>query len=335
MKRTWLNRPRAVVASVVLAAAVAVAGTAAVLAEATVPGKNGKIVFRLALGEPARLAIVNADGTGERRLTRDKGVHDGDPDWSSNGSTIAFHRCRLQEGTCAIFTIRPGGTGLKRLGPNCTAGPPACDDRSAPAWSPNGKAIAFSRAWGPVQDDWIKFNDLFVMNASGKGLRQITRITTSKPFSAGVGGSSWSPDGKQLVFEVENSPRGRPANSRALFVVDDDGSDLRQLTPWSLNAGDRPDWSPDGDLILFKAPAKGQHGNLYTIKPDGSGLEQLTRYPAPRAVFSGSFSPDGNWITFSRGPGYPGVFVMRANGTGVRQVTRGGYHVAPDWGPAR
>ena len=130
------------------------------------------------------------------------------------------------------------------------------------------------------------------------------------------------------------SPRGEPANGRALFVVNADGSDLRQLTPWTLNAGERPDWSPDGKLILFKAPSKGQHGNLYTIDPDGSGLKQLTRYPAPRAVFSGSFSPDGKWITFSRGPGYPGIFVMHADGTGVRQITRGGWHNTPDWGPA-
>ena len=298
-------------------------------AQATAPGKNGQIVFRMALGHPARLAIVNPDGTGERRLTRTKGVDDGHPDWSPDGSKIAFHRCAVKgAGGCAIFTIQPDGTGLKRLGP-------PRDDRGAPAWSPNGKAIAFSRGWGPIQDDWIKFNELFVMNASGTGSRQLTRFNASKPFSTFVGGSSWSPDGKQLVFEAGTSPGGEPANSLALFVVNADGSDLRQLTPWSLNAGDKPDWSPDGERILFKAPAKRQHGNLYIVNPDGSGLKQLTRYPAPRAVFSGSFSPDGRWITFSRGPGYPGIFVLRADGTGVRQITRGGWHNVPDWGSAR
>jgi len=125
------------------------------------------------------------------------------------------------------------------------------------------------------------------MNASGTGSRQLTRFNASKPFSTFVGGSSWSPDGRQLVFEAGTSPpRGEPANGCALFVVNADGSGLRQLTLWSLDAGERPDWSPDGELILFKAPAKGQHGNLYTINPDGSGLKQLTRYPASRPVFS-------------------------------------------------
>ena len=104
------------------------------------------------------------------------------------------------------------------------------------------------------------------MNGNGTRLRQLTRFNASRPHSTSVGGSAWSPDGKRLVFEAGTSPRGEPANSLALFVVNADGSGLRRLTPWSLNAGDRPDWSPDGELILFKAPAKGQHGNLYTIE---------------------------------------------------------------------
>ena len=306
-------------------AAVGVVGAAAVRAHATVPDTNGKIVFRMALGHPARLAVVNADGTGLRKLPHPPGVNDAHPDWSPDGSRIAFSRCRQR---CAIFVIRPTGTGLRRIGPSG-------DDRAIPAWSPNGRTIAFSRGWGPVVRDWIRFNELFLMNGNGTGLRQLTRFNASRPHSTSVGGSAWSPDGSRLVFEAATSPRGEPANSLALFVVNADGSGLRRLTPWSLNAGDRPDWSPDGELILFKAPAKGQHGNLYTIEPDGSGLKQLTHDPAPRAVFSGSFSPEGKWITFSRGPGYPGIHVMRADGTGVRRITRGGWHNNPDWGPAR
>jgi Tol biopolymer transport system component len=90
-------------------------------------------------------------------------------------------------------------------------------------------------------------------------------------------------------------------------------------------------------LLVFASSAAGYEtsAKLNDDQPDGSGLKRLTNYPAPRAVFSGSFSPDGKRITFSRGPGYPGIFVMRADGAVARQVTRGGYHVAPDWGPAR
>ena len=309
---------------VVAFACVAGAGVATMLAHATVPDKNGQIVFRIALGHPGRLAIVNADGTGFRMLPRTKGVNDNNPDWSRDGATIAFERCPVRGGTCVIFSIRPSGSGLRRLGP-------AGDDRAYPAWSPNGKEIAYARGWGGVQNNQIKFAEIYVMKAGGAGSRRVTRVTAAKPFSADVAHPSWSPDGKQLVFTVGNSPTGEPANSRALFVVNVDGSDLRQLTPWSLNAGDRLDWSPDGNLILFRAPAKNDRGNLYTIKPDGSGLKQLTHYPG-NVVVTGSFSPDGKWITFAKSAN---VVVMRADGTGVRQITKGVSAWAPDWGSAQ
>ena len=308
----------------VAVALITLAGVPAVLAHATVPGRNGPIVFRKALGEPGRLAIVNADGSGYGMLPRAKGVNDGNPDWSRDGSTIAFERCPLRGGVCAILSIRPSGTGLKRLGP-------AGDDRGHPAWAPSGKEIAYVRGWGGVQNGQIKFTDIYVMKASGAGARRVTRVTAAKPFSANVVHPAWSPDGKQLVFSVETTPTGEPANGLALFVVNADGSGLRQLTPWSLDAGERPDWSPDGKLILFRAPAKNNRGNLYTINPDGSGLKQLTHYPG-NVVDTGSFSPDGKWITFAKSAN---VYVMRADGTGARQITHGISAWAPDWGPAR
>jgi TolB protein len=308
-----------------LLSAAGVAGALAVLAHATTPGDNGQIVFMQALGHPSRLAIAKPDGRGVRQLPRTKQVSDDYPDWSPDGSTIAFTRCPLANGSCGIFTMRSDGTRVKRLGP-------PGDDRALPAWAPNGKRIAYSRYWGGVQNDQIKFAEIYVMSAGGGAARRVTSMTAGKPFSADVNHPSWSPDGKQLVFEVANSSRGEPANARALFVVNVDGSDLRQLTPWNLNAGGRPDWSPNGKLILFKAPATRQHGNLYTIAPDGAGMQQLTNYPAPTAVFLGSFSPDGKWVTFAKSAD---VWVMRVDGTGARQVSRDVSAWAPDWGAAK
>jgi TolB protein len=310
----------------ILVALTAAVGAAS--SQATAPGKNGLIVFEQPA--PGRLWVVAPDGSGLRKLTTAKGRYEADnPDWSPDGSKVAFDICRQ---TCQMWTIKANGTGLKRLG--------SCNECGRPAWSPNGKLIAFSHDWGDFQNGQIKFGEIFVMTARGTGTRRLTRVTTSTPYSADVGRPAWSPNGKQLVFEVHNSKTGEPAKGRALFIINADGSGLRQLTPWELNGGGKADWSSNGQLILFSsydAPGRDDHGNLYTIRPDGTGLKQLTRYPAPKTVGTGSFSPNGKSIVFFRftKTPYPAIFTMRANGTGVRQVTQGKIGFHPDWGPAR
>jgi TolB protein len=301
-------------------------GLAALLAlpaYGTSPGRNGQIVY--SVNSPRRLWVSNPDGTGERKLTTTKGrFDDAQPDWSPDGSKIAFERCGQG---CNVWSVNANGTGFKRLN--------ACDC-GQPAWAPDGKQLAVSRGFGGVANDQIRFAEIFVLNAGGS-LRQVTKVTSSSPYSADVEHPAWSPDGRRLVFEVHNSPKGQPAGKRALFVIDATGSGQRQLTPWSLNGSD-PDWSPDGKLILFRSVSgREQHGNLYTVSTDGSGPKQLTRYPSPKAVFAGSFSPDGKWITFSRFSSsyYPAVFVMHVDGTGLKQVSKGRYEVDADWGRAR
>ncbi len=304
-------------------------GLAALLAlpaYGTAPGKNGQIVF--SSNAPRRLWVIQPDGTGLRKLVTTKGSHnDVEPDWSPDGSKIAFDRCDRSYQSCQVWRINADGTALKRLH-SCNCG--------MPAWSPNGKQLAVTRGFGGGLNGQAKFTEIFVLNIIGGGLRQLTRLTSSSPYSANLDHPVWAPDGKRLVFEVHNSRSGEPANRKALFVINADGSEQRQLTPWSLNGSD-PDWSPAGNLILFRSvPGREQHGNLYTINADGSDLKQLTRYPAPKPLFAGSFSPDGKWIAYSRfTSGGPGVFVMRRDGTGLRQVSKGLYDVEVDWGSAR
>ena len=307
---------------------------AAVPALGTAPGKNGQIVY----ARFPTLWVINADGSGERKLPHAKRSEAHNPDWSPDGSRIAFERCSANN--CEIWIVSADGTREKRLGPDCLRLPDdACRDRGTPAWSPDGKRIAFGQGSKAVREGKLKFSEIFIMNADGSGARQVTRLTAGKPFAMDINRPMWSPDGKQLVFEMQNFKTADPPNRRALFVVNVDGSGLRQLTDWSMNGGDHPDWSPDGKLILFRSvsTANRHHGNLYTIHPDGTGLKRLTTYPAPKTILSGSFSPDGKWITFSRfneSP-YPAIYVMQADGTRVRRVTQRTGLYEPDWGPAR
>jgi TolB protein len=119
--------------------------------------------------------------------------------------------------------------------------------------------------------------------------------------------------------------------------VNVDGTGLRRLTPWRLDAGDHPDWSPDGRRLVFRSPADEFDGsNLWTVRADGTGLKQLTHFGPAVQTLSASFAPDGKWIVISRtgrgGP--PDLFAIRADGTGLRPITRTlKWDSAPDWGP--
>ena len=90
-----------------------------------------------------------------------------------------------------------------------------------------------------------------------------------------------------------------------------------------VRAGDDPDWSPNGKRILFRSHlAGGSSPSSTSIRPDGSGLRQITHVEEGTQLLSASFSPDGRSITFAMTGegGEPDVFVMRAT-AGRRRVT--------------
>lgn len=326
----------------VLAIAAAVAGIVACGARGTAPGANGDLVFRRYFDDShtwGAIFTTPARGGSARQLTHPaRGVLDNVPDWSPDGARIAFQRvdpngCGPGCETDDIYVVTSDGKTLTRVAydpadKGCYSHGHGAGGlcRNAPGWSPDGKRIAFTCESQP------KGQRTCVVSADGSGSHELEQ-------TPGAGEEDvwpqWSPDGRRLVVQRQLGSR------RAVFVIDADGENPRRLTPWSLRGGE-PDWAPNGKRIVFTSNEDGPSNvsaNLYTVRPDGTGLVQLTHARGGHVQYlSASFSPDGKWLTVSRTPGSgtkgnADVYVMHADGTGLKQVTRdAAWDSSTDWG---
>jgi Tol biopolymer transport system component len=163
-------------------------------------------------------------------------------------------------------------------------------------------------------------SQIAIISPDGSGFRRVTPNDEGNYHFP-----DWSPDGKRLVLRVAT-----PSN-KGLAILDVDSGRLTALTPAS-DRDNLPKWSPNGTLIAFTSDRDGDY-DIYTIRPDGTGLTRLTNTPGNDA--HAAWSPDGRWIAFSSarggfkdeaprgGGGQPAtdIFVMRADGSDVRQLT--------------
>jgi TolB protein len=234
-------------------------------ADATYSGENGQIAFRrfLTLDQTwGAVFTIRPNGKDERQVTNPpRGFVDRNPDVSPDGRRIVFEREGVDCGPdCSydeIFVVNTDGTNLTQL----THNPPGlvCGTggfcNGSPAWSPDGMRIAFSRASGLVADDLIESVGIYVMDADGSGVRQITQAL--KPALGEDSDPQWSPDAREIVFQRFNVRTAAPADGVALWIVDLASGAERRVTAWGGPIPSRTDHS--------SAAKKGQHGRDATI----------------------------------------------------------------------
>jgi Tol biopolymer transport system component len=221
---------------------------------------------------------------------------------------IAFESDR-DGGDVDVWTINPDGTDPLNL----TADSTAADLQ--PAWSADGKRIAFVRDPGTPEPPAEA--EIWVMRADGSGQRQLTDNDVDDFDPA------WSPNGRRIVFGRDPDGSG-PADSE-LWIMRADGSGERQLTNNEVDDFE-PAWSPNGRRIAFDRDTdpnpgpEAQNIDIFDIRPRGGGERQLT----DAVGFDGgpNYSPDGKKIAFdSERDGDPDVWVMRRDGTHPTQLT--------------
>jgi TolB protein len=170
--------------------------------------------------------------------------------WAPDGRVV------FRNGLGQGYIVNADGTNLELLFART-------DDNSA-EWAPDGAKVAFIR-------NTTSGSNLFVMNADGTDVRQLTNHPGRDEFWGDWTNDydRWSPDGKRMVFTNEVDGRAE------LHVIDADGTNEVQLTNYTAEFNG---WAPDG-RITFNSAVDGSQQDLYLINPDGTGRVNLTNTP--------------------------------------------------------
>ena len=152
--------------------------------------------------------------------------------------------------------------------------------------------------------EWGGNNEIYEIRGDGAGLR---RITTNLAHEAGP---VWSPDGRQIAFQVLAGANAMTFTSQ-LHVVMADGSGDRGLAPDLTAFG--VEWSPNGEQIFV-----GAYDGLYSVRVDSGKATRVTRGSA------GPLSPDGRLVAFavdaSPDDRTDRLFIVNIDGTGLKEV---------------
>jgi Tol biopolymer transport system component len=275
-------------------------------AEATFPGKNGKIAFYSGRGGDPDIYVMNPNGSGVQLLTVDPPsplVNDVAPAWSADGTKIAF--------SSTTTTFNSDIYSMNADGSNRTQLTNSSDLEGGPTWSPDGSRIAYVRSL-PAGEEQV-LDQIYLMDADGSDQVPLLADSLASQYSP-----AWSPDGSKIAF-VRSGVGGSH-----IYTVNVDGSGLTKLTTDNRYTRQHPDWSPDGSKIVYdRFDSTDVLKDIIVMNSDGTGEKNITSSPDISEVFP-AWSPNGKQIVYSRdsAEGVPReIWRMRANGTKRVQLT--------------
>jgi Tol biopolymer transport system component len=248
MARRTLCLPVRIAAVVAVACAVALSAVSE-KAEATFPGKNGRIAYT-SYENDYEIYTINPGGGGKFQVTNNTTTFDDEPSYSPDGKKIVYQANvrRPSVEVYTIYTINVGGGGGKS---KVTHG-------YDPSYSPDGKRIAYTSSDGHDLE-------IYTINVGGGGKKRLTNNTSNDE------APSYSPDGKRIAY----AGVGSKGYNSEIYTINAGGGGKFNVTNNTLTYDYDPSYSPDGKRIAY-ASYGGRDPEIYTINVGGGRKEKLT-----------------------------------------------------------